>query len=92
MLNMRDDQLSWYWRWRKLYGYSLGSARVRTDSDYPSSIPDRFGANPFRRDEATEEPETEEAALAGKNRESYLVESFLCPESAQFNSRIKSPN
>ena len=70
---MRDDHLSWYWRWRNLYG-------------------DRFGANPFRRDEATEEPETEEAALAGKNRESYLVESFLCPETAQFNSRIKSPN
>ena len=44
---MRDDHLSWYWRWRNLYG-------------------DRFGANPFRRDEATEEPETEEAALAGK--------------------------
>ena len=62
---MRDDHLSWYWRWRNLYG-------------------DRFGTNPFRRDEATEEPETEEAALAGKKagfplRESYSVESFLFP-------------
>lgn len=59
---MRDDHLSWYWRWRNLYG-------------------DRFGPNPFRREKAdntaTEEPETEEAALAGKNRESFAVESFF---------------
>ena len=63
---MRDDHLSWYWRWRNLYG-------------------DRFGTNPFRRDEATEEPETEEAALAGKNRESYSVESLYALNQPKLN-------
>ena len=44
---MRDDHLSWYYRWRNLYG-------------------DRF-ANPFRKPEEEEEPETEEAAIAGES-------------------------
>ena len=44
---MRDDHLSWYYRWRNLYG-------------------DRYGMNPFERPEVEEEPETEEAAIAGK--------------------------